>query len=108
MRGLGQGEVVAGVVGVPVEPALLPVGLLEAPVELLEVKMRVGAQVEHPSVEVFQPEGKGQDHRGVPIQLGELPEDLARRGHLGRAGQREEAHGDVEAGGGAPVGRRRR
>lgn len=88
-----------------VEPALLPVGLLKAAVELLEVEMWVGAQVEHPSVEVFQPEGKGQGHRGVPIQLGEAPEDLACRGYVGRAGQREEAHGDVEAGGGAPVGR---
>lgn len=87
------------------EPALLPVGLLKAAVELLEVKLWVGAQVEHPSVEVFQPEGEGQNHRGVAIQLGELPEDLACRGDFGRAGQREEAHGDVEAGGGAPVGR---
>lgn len=90
------------------KPALPPVGLLKAPVELLEVQLWVGAQVQHPSVEVLQPEGKGHDHRGVPIQLGELPEDVSRRGHFGRAGQREEAHGDVEAGGGAPVGRRGR
>lgn len=86
-----------------VKPALLPVGLLKAAVELLEVKLWVGAQVEHPPVEVFQPEGKGQDHWGVAIQLGEAPEDLACRGYFGRAGQDEEAHGDVEAGGGAPV-----
>lgn len=90
-----------------VEPAFLPVGLLEAAVELLQVEPRVGAQVEHPPVEVFQPQGKGQKHGGVPIQLGEPPEHLPRRGDLGRAGQHQEAQGDVEAGGGAPVRCRR-
>lgn len=88
------------------QPALLPVGLLEAAVELLQVKPRVGAQVEHPPVEVLQPQGKGQEHGRVPIQLGEAPEHLPRRGDLGRAGQHQEAQGDVEAGGGAPVRRR--
>lgn len=91
----------------PVKPAFLPVGLLEAGIELLQVKPRVGAQVEHPPVEVFQPQGKGQKHGGVPIQLGEPPERLPCRGHLGRAGQHQEAQGDVEVGGGAPVRRRR-
>lgn len=87
----------------PVEPAFLPVGLLQAAVELLQVKPRVGAQVEHPPVEVLQPQGKGQKHGGVPIQLGKLPEHLPCCGDFGRAAQHQEAQGDVEAGGGAPV-----
>lgn len=85
------------------EPALLAVGLLQAAVELLEVKLRLGAQVQHPPVEVLQPHGEGQRHRRVAIQMGEPSEDLPGGGYLSGAGQIQEAHGDVEAGGGLPV-----
>lgn len=85
------------------EPALPPVGLLQAAVELLEVELRLGAQVQHPAAEIFQPHGEGQGHRRVAVPTGEAPQHLHGVGHLVRAGQIEEAHGDVEAGGGLPV-----
>lgn len=100
---LGQSEVVARVVGVPVEQALLLVGLLKATVELLEGQLRMGGQVENPPVEMLRLHGKGHGHRRVAVQMGKLCENLHGGGHLVRAAQHQEAHGDMKARGGLPV-----
>lgn len=81
-----------------------PVRLLQAAVELLEVKVRLRAEEQHPPVEVFQLHGEGQSHRGVAVQTGKLSEDLFSSGDFSCARQHQEAEGDVEVGGGQPVG----
>lgn len=88
------------------KPALLPVSLLQATVELLDVQLWVGAQVQHLPIEMFQSHWEGQSHRGVTIQMGKAPEDLPGSGDFSWAGQHQEAQGDMEGGGRHPVGRR--
>lgn len=85
------------------EQALLPIGLLQAAVELLEPELRLGAQVQHPPIEMFQLHRKVQRHRAVTIQMGELSEDLRSSVHLSWAAQHQEAHCDMKAGGCLPV-----
>lgn len=92
------------VVGVPVEPALLPVRLLQTGVQLLQVQVGLGAQVQHPPVEVLQLHREGHSDGRVAVQTGEVAEHLFGGLHLSRAVQVEEAEGDVELGGGVPVG----
>lgn len=88
------------------EPALSPEGLLQATVQLVEVKLRLGAQVQHLPIEVLQLHGEGHGYRWVAVQMGELTEDLGSGGHLGGTVQHQEAQGDVKLGGGQPVGGR--
>lgn len=85
------------------EPALLPVGLLQATVELVEVQLRLGAQVQHLPVKMLQLHGEAHSHGRVAIQMSELAEDLGGGCHLGGAVQHQEAQGDVKLGGGLPV-----
>lgn len=85
------------------EPALLPVGLLQAAVEVLEGKMRLGTQEQHPPIEMFQFHGKGNSHRRVAIQMGESSEDFGSSSHLVWGVQHQEAQGDMKAGGSLPM-----
>ena len=85
------------------EQPLLPVGLLQAVVQLLEVDLRLGAEVQHLPVEVLQPHREGQRHRGVSIEMSKLSEDLCSVGYLRWAGQIQKAHCDVERVGTLPV-----
>lgn len=100
---LGQSEVVSWVVGASVEQAFLPVGLLEATVQLLEGELRVGAEVEHPPVEMLQLHWKGHCHGRVAVQVGKPCENVHGSRHLVWVAQDQEAHGDVKPGGRLPV-----
>lgn len=85
------------------EPALLPVGFLQATVQLVEVELGLGAQVQHLSAKMLQLHGEAHPHGRVAIQMSEHAEDLGGGRHLGGAAQHQEAQGDVEPGGGLPV-----
>lgn len=85
------------------EPALLPVGFLQAAVELLQGQLRLRAQEEDLPVEMLQLNRKGHGHWGVAIKMGEPSEDLGGGGHLGWAVQYQEAQGDMKIGGRVPV-----
>lgn len=89
------------------EPALLPEGLLQATVEVLDLQLWLRTEEKHPPVEVFQLHRKGHSHWRVAIQMDKPSKDLLSSRYFSWTMQHQEAHGDMKAGGWLPVRSRR-